>query len=92
MKVTVLKRDGKKEVINRVEVGIVAAAIEDGRIVNSVRRVREVYHLMSVHRQPDGQITTNWVGNQLGGWHPAAENMLCRRLPNAERRVEDDGL
>ena len=62
MKVTVLKRDGKKEVINRVEVGIVAAAIEDGRIVNSVRRVREVYHLMSVHRQPDGQITTNWVG------------------------------
>lgn len=43
MKVTVLKRDGKKEVINRVEVGIVAAAIEDGRIVNSVRRVREVY-------------------------------------------------
>ena len=62
MKVTVLKRDGKKEVINRVEVGIVAAAIEDGRIVKSVRRVREVYHLMSVHRQPDGQITTNWVG------------------------------
>ena len=61
MKVTVLKRDGKKEVINRVEVGIVQAA-----------------------RRTDN--------NQLGGWHPAAENMLCCRLPNAERRVEDDGL
>ncbi len=62
MKVTVLKRDGKKEVINRVDVDIVATAIKDGRIENSVRRVREVYHLMSVNRQPDGQISTNWVG------------------------------
>ena len=44
-----------------MDVDIVATAIKDGRIENAVKRVREVYHLMSVHRQPDGQITTNWV-------------------------------
>ena len=62
MKVTVLKRDGKNEVINRVEVGAVATAIKGSMIEKAVKRTREVYHLMSVHRQPDGQITTNWVG------------------------------
>ena len=62
MKVTVLKRDGKNEVINRVEVGAVATAIKGGMIEKAVKRTREVYHLMSVHRQPDGQIATNWVG------------------------------
>ena len=62
MKVTVLKRDGKNEVINRVEVGAVATAIKGSMIEKAVKRTREVYHLMSVHRQPDGQIATNWVG------------------------------
>ena len=62
MKVTFLKKDGKKEVINRVEVGAVATAIKEGAIENAVRRLREVYHLMSIHRKADGQIVTNWVG------------------------------
>jgi len=62
MKVTFLKKDGKKEVINRVEVGAVATAIKEGAMENAVRRFREVYHLMSIHRKADGQIVTNWVG------------------------------
>ena len=62
MKVTFLKRDGKKEVINRVEVGAIATAIKEGAMENAVRRLREVYHLMSIHRKADGQIVTNWVG------------------------------
>jgi hypothetical protein len=62
MKVSFLKKDGKKEVINRVEVGAIATAIKEGAMENAVRRLREVYHLMSIHRKADGQIVTNWVG------------------------------
>ena len=62
MKVTFLKKDGKKEVINRVEVDAIATAIKEGSMENAVRRLREVYHLMSIHRKADGQIVTNWVG------------------------------
>lgn len=62
MKVTFLKKDGKKEVINRVEVGAVATAIKEGSMEHAVTRFREVYHLMSIHRKADGQIVTNWVG------------------------------
>ena len=62
MKVSFLKKDGKKEVINRVEVGAIATAIKEGAMENAVRRLREVYHLMSIHRKADGQIATNWVG------------------------------
>ena len=62
MKVSFLKKDGKKEVINRVEVGAIATAIKEGAMENAVRKLREVYHLMSIHRKADGQIVTNWVG------------------------------
>ena len=62
MKVTFLKKDGKKEVINRVEVGAVATAIKEGSMEHAVTRFRELYHLMSIHRKADGQIVTNWVG------------------------------
>jgi len=62
MKVTFLKKDGKKEVINRVEVGAIATAIKEGSMEHAVTRFRELYHLMSIHRKADGQIVTNWVG------------------------------
>ncbi len=62
MKVTFLKKDGKKEVINRVEVGAIATAIKAGSMEHAVTRFRELYHLMSIHRKADGQIVTNWVG------------------------------
>ena len=62
MKVTLVKRNGKKEIINRVELSEMAAAIKEGQIERGVRKVREVYHLMNLHRQPNGQITTNWEG------------------------------
>ena len=62
MKITLLKKDGRKEVINRVELVDLAAAIQDGRIEQAVRKTREVYHLMNPHRLADGQISTQWEG------------------------------
>ena len=53
MKLTLLKKDGRKEVINRVELDDLAAAIKDGRMVQAVRKMREVYHLMNPHRLAD---------------------------------------
>ena len=47
MNVTLLKRSGKKEVINRVEVAAMANAIKTGLIENAVRHTRELYHLMN---------------------------------------------
>ena len=54
MKVTLLRKEGKKEVINRVELTDLAAAIKNGMIEKTVRKTREVYHLMNPHRQEDG--------------------------------------
>ena len=62
MNVTLLKKDGKKEVINRVEVATMANAIKGGMIENTVRHTREVYHLMNPHRLPDGQVSVQWEG------------------------------
>jgi len=62
MNVTLLKKDGKKEVINRVEIATMANAIKGGMIENTVRHTREVYHLMNPHRLPDGQVSVQWEG------------------------------
>ena len=62
MKVTLLKKDGKKEVINRVEIAVMASAIKTGKVQNTVKHTREVYHLMNPHRLNDGQISTQWEG------------------------------
>ena len=62
MKVTLLKKDGRKEVINRVELVDLVAAIKDGRMMQAVRKMREVYHLMNPHRLADGQVSTQWEG------------------------------
>ena len=62
MKVTLLKKDGKKEVINRVELADMAAAIKNGLIEQAVKHTREIYHLMNPHRLVDGQIETQWEG------------------------------
>ena len=62
MKVTLLKKDGKKEVINRVELADMAAAIKNGLIEQAVKHTREIYHLMNPHRLADGQIETQWEG------------------------------
>jgi hypothetical protein len=53
MKVTLLKKDGKKEVINRVELADMAAAIKNGLIEQTVKHTREIYHLMNPHRLAD---------------------------------------
>ena len=62
MNVTLLKKDGKKEVLNRVELAAMANAIKTGLIEQIVRHAREVYHLMNPHRLADGQISTQWEG------------------------------
>ena len=62
MNVTLLKKDGKKEVLNRVELAAMANAIKNGLIEQIVRHTREVYHLMNPHRLADGQISTQWEG------------------------------
>ena len=62
MNVTLLKKDGKKEVINRVELVAMANAIKTGMIEKTVNHTRELYHLMNPHRLPDGQVSTNWEG------------------------------
>ncbi len=90
MNVTLLKKSGSKEVINRVELADLAAAIKNGMIKDSVRKTREVYHLMNPHRMDDGQITTQLEGgiklpricfvadymNRKGDWRMMAYNGL----------------
>ena len=62
MKVTLLKREGKKEVINRIELADMAAAIKNGLIKEAVKNCRQVYHLMQIQRLEDGQINCDWEG------------------------------
>ena len=90
MNITLLKKTGSKEVINRIELSELAAAIKNGVFKNTVTRTREVYHLMNPHRLEDGQIDTQWEGgiklpricftadyiNRKGAWAMIAYNGL----------------
>jgi len=62
MKATIIKINRKKEVINREEVGAVAAMIRDGAVQNEVRQLRHVYHLMRTQRMEDGRMDTDVEG------------------------------
>ena len=62
MKITLLKKQGKSEVINREELSDLVDAIKNGLMRVSVKHTRELYHLLNPHRQPDGQVTTQWEG------------------------------
>ena len=62
MNVTLLKKAGKKEVINRVKLDGLADAIKTGLIERQVKHYRELYHLMNPHRLPDGQVSVQWEG------------------------------
>ncbi len=42
MNVTVIKKSGNKEVINRVELSVFAASIKNGLVGQAVRKLREV--------------------------------------------------
>ena len=62
MNVTLLKKVGSKEVINRVSIDDLAVAIKAGLYNKAVRKTRELYHLMNPHRLEDGQISTQLEG------------------------------
>ena len=62
MNITLLKKSGSKEVINRVEIADFAAAIKSGTLLKSVLHFREIYHLMNPHRLEDGQVDVQWEG------------------------------
>ena len=62
MNITLLKKSGTKEVINRLTLDGLVAAIKEGEVQTAVKKFREVYHLMKVERLDDGQVTTNWEG------------------------------
>ena len=62
MNITLLKRDGQKEVINRINLEQMAGAIQGKMLEESVREFRGYYHLMKTQRLDDGQIATNWKG------------------------------
>ena len=62
MNVTLLKKAGKKEVINRVKLDGLAEAVKTGLIEREVKHYRELYHLMNPHRLPDGQVSVQWEG------------------------------
>ena len=62
MNVTLLKKAGKKEVINRVRLDGLAEAVKTGLIEREVKHYRELYHLMNPHRLPDGQVSVQWEG------------------------------
>ena len=62
MNITLLKKSGTKEVINRLTLDGLVAAIKEGEVQTAVKKFREVYYLMKVERQDDGQVTTNWEG------------------------------
>ncbi len=60
MEITLFRKSGSKEVINRVELDDVAARIKDELAREHVRQLRLHYHLMRSQRQEDGSITTQW--------------------------------
>ena len=60
MKVTLLKPYRKTETINRLAIEQMAGIIRDCKLRESVRRLREVYHLMRVIRYDDGRVQTNF--------------------------------
>ena len=62
MKISLIKTKGQKEVITRYSLEEVAYAIQSGWRQHNVTHLREIYHLMSKERQPDGQIQTDWQG------------------------------
>ena len=62
MKVTIIRDQGKREVVNRETLEQVAGMIQKGWREKSVRHLRELYHLITVERQPDGRAKTNLKG------------------------------
>ena len=62
MKVSIIKDKGKKEIINRHELGDVALFIKNGWREKAVREIRLMYHLMNPQRADDGRVLTNFQG------------------------------
>ena len=61
MKITLIRKKGKNEFINRYTAEEIAYAIQSGWRKHTVTHLREMYHLIQTERQPDGQVKTNWA-------------------------------
>ena len=61
MKITLIRKKGKNEFINRYTSEEIAYAIQSGWRKHTVTHLREMYHLIQTERQPDGQVKTNWA-------------------------------
>ena len=62
MKITIIRKKGKKETITRHSIEEIAFSIQKGWRQHTVTELREMYNLILKDRQPDGQILTNWEG------------------------------
>ena len=62
MNITLLKKTGSKEVINRIALAELAADIKNGLYKKAVTKTRELYHLMNPIRLEDGQVATQLEG------------------------------
>ena len=62
MKITIIRKRGKKETITRHPIEDIALFIQKGWRQHTVTELREMYNLILKERQPDGQILTNWEG------------------------------
>ena len=56
MKITLIRKKGKNEFINRYTAEEIAYAIQSGWRKHTVTHLREMYHLIQTERQPDGQV------------------------------------
>ena len=65
MNITLFKKSGSKEVINRIGLEELASAIKFGLVEKTVRETRQVYHLMNPQRMEDGLVTTQLEGGIL---------------------------
>ena len=62
MKITLLKQYRKKETITRIDIEQAAGIIGECLLENSVRSLREIYHLIRTKRLDDGKVQTNFKG------------------------------
>jgi len=62
MRITLIKKNRHKDVINRLDIAEAVRMMATGEQLDEVHRIRSMYHLMRCIRKEDGQIETNFEG------------------------------